>query len=1397
MKTRFFRRVTAFAVASFIAGGVITIFPEAKLSVSATNTGLSNYIDKPEIATTSLNVFIQGDGSIENPYQVSTPEQLNAVRSDLTANYIQVNDIDLSRFSNWEPIGEGDELGISGGATHMFTGNYNGNGYKISNMTISNSSHRFVGLFGYASEASLSNITLNNVSIDIDLISKDYTMNQQYELRLGSIAGICNEVSNCFVSGNISVINSHTVILGGVIGNGCAQKCTNYCNISIISNRDGSDKNDSNVHVGGIVGTAKDDIIYCLNYGNINATAGRHLHMGGISGSNGGISYCINYGTIKGITTKRVDLLTTQYCHVGGISGDYSSTMRYCANLGDIYASSNSGNSRAAEAGGITAIAGWESSTMIYNKKISNCYNAAKRIESIAHKENNGVYEPFYCSAKRISTIINTDWTDECYSIESTLVNGVIVTEEVGTNQKNGESKTNAFINEKILQILSIINDNINNDNKVETTYIVSWVNDDGKTIYTEEVNVGENPTYNTEKWGTPVSSTGNVFKGWANIPETENNIVIPVFSSTDTSYTGNGGDITYYAIYGDFVNVKWYNGNTLLEDNYCKENTVPVYGGEIPKCYDYEYGLVRKFLGWTTANNSNYSITISDKLVPVTEDTIYYAVFSEEEPVADDSMNMDIDKIDYIEQHITSASAKEWTKLNQAILLKDTVENSTLEVTHGIWKTVAITDKVVNLDYMGIYGEISANDYNLILLDMFNSVEGYETVSSIIKESSYSGIKDWANILKKSLTKVFGDDLKLDKDLNKAFNTFDKEPTYQNMLNLIDETNAFCEKNNMDLSEIVVSQSLLEMYELTNDVLSGINLAVSTLKDVIENAETIAAYRTYQNMSQEYLDLLIDLYKEADNISSNSWEVADLKNAIRYQIYYYAYPDEATLKSMVNIIAKNLIQVFSGDIDDIIKDHTINFIQKTFTKDVTASSKYLKGEIGTYLAAVQNGFKYGVKISDKLFDMNNREELYIKIKEYGVLNEILYKVLDSKANKLLSAKTMDEQYSAANYYDKAYKMYFFIESVACKNAGEYEKTFELPDGIKRALQKYIGTDLIYNILYNESLDEAAARHAEMATIYNNYANFINRNLHCHYGYKIGADEYVDILLNYSQTMKDHKVAIISCPVQVNVYDENKSLVGTLSSQYTNVKQGYEIYMYRIEETDSNVVCVPMDYTIEVIGLDNGAMNVIAGYFDGNEQLNTVSYNNVPIDSEYRAIVNIDEKTSDLSENVPNSPSHTTPSMPSIDNTQGTSSSTNAIPTNSSKSTTFNVKVENKITNKTTKVKATRTGENVTINLGKDNNGYYANAYTSDAKLIDAVKIKSGKAKFTIPNDIDFYIIVDEASHLNYEDVSSGAGIHELLNETTTLLCITVIIIITVVGCLSIVAIKRFDKNKH
>ncbi len=112
-----------------------------------------------------------GDGSSDKPFEISTAADLDDVRNYLGDEntkyyFLQTADIDLSGYSNWEPIG-------GGGTTDIFQGHYDGAGYTISNLTINRPSTPNVGLFGhigpldseFVNSLSIKNVHLEDVDV--------------------------------------------------------------------------------------------------------------------------------------------------------------------------------------------------------------------------------------------------------------------------------------------------------------------------------------------------------------------------------------------------------------------------------------------------------------------------------------------------------------------------------------------------------------------------------------------------------------------------------------------------------------------------------------------------------------------------------------------------------------------------------------------------------------------------------------------------------------------------------------------------------------------------------------------------------------------------------------------------------------------------------------------------------------------------------------------------------------------------------------------------------------------------------------------------------------------------------------------------------------------------------
>ncbi|MCG8540956.1 MAG: hypothetical protein MJA82_13600, partial [Clostridia bacterium] len=97
-----------------------------------------------------------GKGTAEEPYIISTKEQLNNLRFQLNGHYKLGNDIDLGNVE-WEPIGI---------QTMAFTGVLDGAGYKISNLKIYKPQENYIGLFGYIDSATIKDLKVENVDIE-------------------------------------------------------------------------------------------------------------------------------------------------------------------------------------------------------------------------------------------------------------------------------------------------------------------------------------------------------------------------------------------------------------------------------------------------------------------------------------------------------------------------------------------------------------------------------------------------------------------------------------------------------------------------------------------------------------------------------------------------------------------------------------------------------------------------------------------------------------------------------------------------------------------------------------------------------------------------------------------------------------------------------------------------------------------------------------------------------------------------------------------------------------------------------------------------------------------------------------------------------------------------------
>ena len=229
------------------------------------------------------------DEAIAQGYTViKTAQDLDNIRNDLDGKYILMNDIDLSSYSNWDPIGD-DSAG--------FTGVLDGNGYTISNLTINRPDEDVVGLFAIIGDfntmtgGEVKDLCLENVNI-----AGSCYVGGIAPMLMGNITNCC-VIGNIFSNGNIDGASYS----GGLVG---------YQTYGTVSNSYAAGRIEGNgVLTGGLVGmNAFGTISNSYTSNDVMGSEG----VGGLVGNNYGgmISNSYATGVVLGVT------------HVGGLVGE-------------------------------------------------------------------------------------------------------------------------------------------------------------------------------------------------------------------------------------------------------------------------------------------------------------------------------------------------------------------------------------------------------------------------------------------------------------------------------------------------------------------------------------------------------------------------------------------------------------------------------------------------------------------------------------------------------------------------------------------------------------------------------------------------------------------------------------------------------------------------------------------------------------------------------------------------------------------------------------------------------------------------------------------------------------------------------------------------------------------
>lgn len=225
---------------------------------------------------------MQGDGTNDNPWEITLPEHLATLATYVNVGngyntidkyYKLMNDIDLSEYTNWKPIGEAS----SSGNITCFHGNVIGNNKIVKNLTIKRPTESFIGLFGAIIAGSIENLGVE----DCDVVGGDLCCVG------GLVASNGASIRNCYVTGKVKGKRNG---VGGLVGsnyNATIDNCYTTCNVSNASG------------IGGLVGeNNRGTITNCYATGDINEAG---FWAGGLVGVNSGnVSNCYATGAVNG-----------------------------------------------------------------------------------------------------------------------------------------------------------------------------------------------------------------------------------------------------------------------------------------------------------------------------------------------------------------------------------------------------------------------------------------------------------------------------------------------------------------------------------------------------------------------------------------------------------------------------------------------------------------------------------------------------------------------------------------------------------------------------------------------------------------------------------------------------------------------------------------------------------------------------------------------------------------------------------------------------------------------------------------------------------------------------------------------------------------------------------------
>ena len=271
--------------------------------------------------------FYQSDAT-----PIASVDEINGILA--SGKYELVRSIDLGG-AEWTPIG------IKGSP---FTGEFNGNGYTVSNFKITTTADGYAGLFGY-NKGVIENLGVENFTVNVSYRGNVYA---------GGLVGYnSGDITNSYATGKVSATSTSTstsiytsarAYAGGLVGYNSGDITNSYATGKVSATSTSGSTSSASAYAGGLVGyNDGGSITNSYATGKVSATADDDdAYAGGLVGSNyeGSITNSYATGNVSATSSRSA-------AYAGGLAGYNSGSILNSYATGEVSATSSAYYARA------------------------------------------------------------------------------------------------------------------------------------------------------------------------------------------------------------------------------------------------------------------------------------------------------------------------------------------------------------------------------------------------------------------------------------------------------------------------------------------------------------------------------------------------------------------------------------------------------------------------------------------------------------------------------------------------------------------------------------------------------------------------------------------------------------------------------------------------------------------------------------------------------------------------------------------------------------------------------------------------------------------------------------------------------------------------------------------